>query len=428
MKPRVLGNVRIIDPSTGMDETGDIVIIDGKVAAIGASAAQLERSAQREVEDCSGLIAIPGLVDACVHIGEPGAEHRETIASASRAAAKGGVTSIIMMPDTSPVIDDVALVDFVQRLARDEAIVNVHPAAALTKGLKGEEMTEFGLLLEAGAVCLSNGRHTVANPAVMRRAMTYARDFGAVVSVATQDPHLGATGVMNEGLFASWLGLPGIPREAEIIPLERDLRLAALTRARYHAMAISVPESADVIRAAKTRGLAVTAGVSVNHLTLNETDIGEYRTFFRLSPPLRGEDDRRAMVTALADGAIDIIVSAHDPQDVDTKRLPFADAENGAIGLETLLSAALRLYHSGDVPLMRLIEALSTRPAEILGLKAGSLKVGARADIALIDPEHPWVLSKDDIVSRSKNSAFEDARFTGKVLQTLVAGVTVYRA
>lgn len=428
MKPRVLGNVRIIDPSTGMDETGDIVIIDGKVAAIGASAAQLERSAQREVEDCSGLIAIPGLVDACVHIGEPGAEHRETIASASRAAAKGGVTSIIMMPDTSPVIDDVALVDFVQRLARDEAIVNVHPAAALTKGLKGEEMTEFGLLLEAGAVCLSNGRHTVANPAVMRRAMTYARDFGAVVSVATQDPHLGATGVMNEGLFASWLGLPGIPREAEIIPLERDLRLAALTQARYHAMAISVPESADVIRAAKTRGLAVTAGVSVNHLTLNETDIGEYRTFFRLSPPLRGEDDRRAMVAALADGAIDIIVSAHDPQDVDTKRLPFADAENGAIGLETLLSAALRLYHSGDVPLMRLIEALSTRPAEILGLEAGSLKVGARADIALIDPEHPWVLSKDDIVSRSKNSAFEDARFTGKVLQTLVAGVTVYRA
>lgn len=428
MRPRVLGNVRIIDPSTGMDETGDIVIIDGKVAAIGASAAQLERSAQRQVEDCSGLIAIPGLVDACVHIGEPGAEHRETIASASRAAAKGGVTSIIMMPDTSPVIDDVALVDFVQRLARDEAVVNVHPAAALTKGLKGEEMTEFGLLLEAGAVCLSNGRHTVANPAVMRRAMTYARDFGAVVSVATQDPHLGAMGVMNEGLFASWLGLPGIPREAEIIPLERDLRLAALTRARYHAMAISVPESADVIRAAKARGLAVTAGVSVNHLTLNETDIGEYRTFFRLSPPLRGEDDRRAMVAALADGAIDIIVSAHDPQDVDTKRLPFADAENGAIGLETLLSAALRLYHSGDVQLMRLIEALSTRPAEILGLEAGSLKVGARADIALIDPEHPWVLSKDDIVSRSKNSAFEDARFTGKVLQTLVAGVTVYRA
>ncbi|WP_322988053.1 dihydroorotase [Hoeflea sp.] len=428
MKPRVLANVRIIDPSTQMDETGDIVIIDGRIAAIGAAATGFAVPAGAEIEDCSGLIAVPGLVDACVHIGEPGAEHRETIASASRAAACGGVTSIVMMPDTDPVIDDVALVDYVQRLARDEAVIRVYPAAALTKGLRGEEMTEFGLLLEAGAVMLSNGRHTVENPAVMRRAMTYARDFGAVVAVATQDRQLIATGVMNEGLFASWLGLPGIPREAEIIPLERDLRLAALTKARYHAMSISVPESADVIRTAKARGLPVTAGISINHLTLNETDIGEYRTFFRLSPPLRTEDDRRAMVAAIADETIDIIVSAHDPQDVDTKRLPFADAENGAIGLETLLAAALRLYHSGDVSLMRLIDALSTRPAQILGLDAGTLKVGARADIALIDPEYPWVLSKDEIVSRSKNSAFEDARFTGKVLQTLVAGATVHSA
>ncbi|WP_412048691.1 dihydroorotase [Hoeflea sp. Naph1] len=428
MKPRVLANVRIIDPSTQMDETGDIVIIDGRIAAIGAAATGFAVPAGAEIEDCSGLIAVPGLVDACVHIGEPGAEHRETIASASRAAACGGVTSIVMMPDTDPVIDDVALVDYVQRLARDEAVIRVYPVAALTKGLRGEEMTEFGLLLEAGAVMLSNGRHTVDNPAVMRRAMTYARDFGAVVAVATQDRQLIATGVMNEGLFASWLGLPGIPREAEIIPLERDLRLAALTKARYHAMSISVPESADVIRTAKARGLPVTAGISINHLTLNETDIGEYRTFFRLSPPLRTEDDRRAMVAAIADETIDIIVSAHDPQDVDTKRLPFADAENGAIGLETLLAAALRLYHSGDVSLMRLIDALSTRPAQILGLDAGTLKVGARADIALIDPEYPWVLSKDEIVSRSKNSAFEDARFTGKVLQTLVAGATVHSA
>lgn len=428
MKPRVLANVRIVDPSSGMDETGDIIIIDGKIAGCGAKAFETTVPIGAEIEDCTGLIAIPGLVDACVHIGEPGAEHRETIASASRAAAKGGVTSIVMMPDTNPVIDDVALVDFVQRMARDEAIVNVFPAAALTKGLEGEEMTEFGLLLEAGAVWLSNGRHSVDNSAVLRRAMTYARDFGTVIAMATQDRQLGATGVMNEGLFASWLGLPGVPREAEIISLERDLRLAALTGVRYHAMSISVPESADAIRSAKARGLKVTAGICINHLTLNETDIGEYRTFFRLSPPLRTEDDRRAMVSALADDAIDIIVSAHDPQDVDTKRLPFADAENGAIGLETLLAAALRLYHSGDVPLMRLIDAMSTRPAHILGLDAGTLALGARADVALIDPEYPWVLSKDDIVSKSKNSAFEDARFTGKVLQTLVAGVTVYRA
>ncbi|MBW3098918.1 dihydroorotase [Pseudohoeflea coraliihabitans] len=427
MTRRLLTNARIIDPSQGMDETGAVLIIDGQIAAIGANAAATAPEGI-DTEDLGGLIVVPGLVDTCVHIGEPGGEHRETIASASRAAARGGVTSLIMMPDTDPVIDDVSLVDFVQRAARDEAIVSVYPAAALTKGLRGEQMTEFGLLLDAGAVMLSNGRETVKDTLMMRRAMTYARDFGAVVACATQDSYLSSGGVMNEGLFASWLGLPGIPREAEIIALERDLRLAALTGARYHALKLSVPESAAAVRSSKAAGHAVTAGISINHLTLNETDIGEYRTFFRLSPPLRSEDDRRAMAAAVADGTIDVISSSHDPQDVDTKRLPFADAANGAIGLETLLAAALRLYHSGDVPLARLIEALSCRPAEIFGLPGGTLKVGAAADLAIIDPDYPWMLSKDDIVSRSKNSAFEDARFSGKVLQTLVAGASVYRA
>nr|AID69673.1 dihydroorotase (DHOase), subgroup IIa [uncultured organism] len=427
-RPQILSNARIIDPSQNMDETGSVIVIDGKIAAIGAKAAAMGTPSGMNVEDCTGMIVMPGLVDACVHIGEPGAEHRETIASASRAAARGGVTSIIMMPDTTPVIDNVALVDFIERAARDEAIVHVYPAAALTKGLNGTEMTEYGLLLGAGAVLLSNGRRTVADSSVLRRAMTYARDFNAVVACSTQDQYLASGGVMNEGLFASWLGLPGIPREAELIPLERDLRLAALTGARYHAMSLSVAESADVIKTAKARGTHVTAGVSINHLTLNETDIGEYRTFFRLSPPLRGEDDRRAMVAALVEGTIDIIVSQHDPQDVDTKRLPFADAADGAIGLETMLAAALRLHHSGEVPLMRLVDAMSTRPAKIFGLDAGSLRVGSRADLAVVDPEFPWVLSKDDIVSKSKNTAFEDARFTGKVLQTMVAGVTIHRA
>ena len=428
MKPRVLSNARIVDPSQDMDEVGSVIILDGKIAAVGAKAAEMGTPPGVKVEDCTGLLVVPGLVDACVHIGGPGAEHRETIASASRAAARGGVTSMIMMPDTDPVIDDVALVDFVQRAARDQALVNVYPAAALTKGLAGEQMTEIGLLTAAGAVMMTNGRKGVENTLVLRRAMTYARDFGAIVAVTTQDRYLSGGGVMNEGLYASWLGLSGIPREAEVIPLERDLRLAALTRARYHAMKVSVPESAEAIRAAKAKGLDVTAGISINHLTLNETDIGEYRTFFRLSPPLRSEDDRRAMAAALADGTIDIIVSSHDPQDVDTKRLPFADAADGAIGLETMLAAALRLHHSGDVPLSRLIDAMSCRPAKIFNLPGGTLKVGAQADIAVIDPDYPWVLSKDDIVSKSKNTPFEDARFTGKVLQTLVAGATVHRA
>ena len=422
MTSTVLKNARIVDPSEDRDETGDLLIENGRIADIGTTRIP---GGAREI-DCRGKLVIPGLVDARVFVGEPGAEHRETIASASQAAAAGGVTSLIMMPDTAPPIDDVALVEFVMRTAREQACVHVHPAAAITKGLKGAELTEFGLLRDAGAVMLTNGRASIANALVLRRAMTYARDFGLVVASETQDPHLAAQGVMNEGLFASWLGLEGIPREAEIIPLERDLRLAALTGARYHAAKISTSDSVEAIRTARKRGADVTCGISINHLSLNENDIGEYRTFFRLSPPLRSEDDRRAMVESLAAGDIDIIVSSHDPQDVDTKRLPFADAADGAVGLETMLAAALRLHHNGDVPLMRLIDAMSTRPARIFGLDAGSLKSGSRADLALVDPDEPWVVSKDELRSRSKNTPFEDARFQGRVLATMVDGAFVY--
>lgn len=420
----VLKNLRIIDPSRDLDETGTIIVENGVILAAGNSTEAAPKGA--EVKDCSGLVAVPGLVDARVFVGEPGGEYRETIESASRAAAAGGVTSIITMPDTDPVIDDIALVQFVQKTARDKALVNVYPAAALTKHLDGEEMTEFGLLREAGAVCFTNGRRPVHDTLVLRRAMTYAREFGAVISLETRDKYLGADGVMNEGLLASWLGLSGVPREAEIIPLERDLRIAGLTKGAYHAAKISLPESAEAIATARKRGANVTCSISINHLTLNENDIGEYRTFFKLSPPLRGEDDRVAMVQALADGTIDIIVSSHDPQDVDTKRLPFADAADGAIGLETMLAAALRLHHSGEVPLMRLIDAMSTRPAQIFGLDAGTLKPGAKADITLIDLDEPWLFSKDAIVSRSKNTPFENARFTGRAVQTYVAGKLVH--
>ncbi|MCV9997392.1 dihydroorotase [Pararhizobium sp. YC-54] len=422
----VLKNLRIIDPSRNLDEAGTIIVENGVIVASGKSADKKGIPEGAEIKDCNGLIAVPGLVDARVFVGEPGGEYRETIESASRAAAAGGVTSIITMPDTDPVIDDIALVQFVQKTARDKALVNVYPAAALTKHLDGEEMTEFGLLREAGAVCFTNGRRPVHDTLVLRRAMTYAREFGAVVSLETRDKYLGAGGVMNEGLLASWLGLSGVPREAEIIPLERDLRIAGLTKGAYHAAKISLPESAEAIATARKRGANVTCGISINHLTLNENDIGEYRTFFKLSPPLRGEDDRVAMVQALADGTIDIIVSSHDPQDVDTKRLPFADAADGAIGLETMLAAALRLYHSGTVPLMRLIDAMSTRPAQIFGLDAGTLKPGAKADITLIDLDEPWIFAKEAIVSRSKNTPFENARFTGRAVQTYVAGKLVH--
>ncbi|MBB4142447.1 dihydroorotase [Rhizobium rhizoryzae] len=427
MKPLVLKNARIIDPSRHLDEVGTIIIgDDGRILASGADALNQGHPDGAEIRDAQGLVAAPGLVDARVFVGEPGAEHRETIFSASRAASAGGVTSFIMMPDTDPVLDDIALIEFVLKTARDKALVNIHPAAALTRGLKGEEMTEIGLLKQAGAVSFTQGRHGLADTQVLRRAMTYAREFGAVISLEARDPYLAVNGVMNEGLFASWLGLAGAPREAELIPLERDLRIAALTKAAYHAAKISVPESVEAVRVARNRGANATCAVSINHLSLNENDIGEYRTFFKLSPPLRTEDDRQAMVDALANGTIDIIVSSHDPQDVDTKRLPFGDAADGAIGLETMLAAALRLHHSGQVSLMRLIDAMSTRPAQIFGLDAGTLKPGAKADIALIDIDEPWIVTKDTIQSRSKNTPFEDARISGRVVSTYVAGRLVH--
>lgn len=427
MKPIVLKNARIIDPSRKLDETGTIIVgADGKIIAAGVDAQNQGAPEGAEIRDCRGLTAIPGLVDARVFVGEPGAEHRETIASASRAAAAGGITSFIMMPETDPVIDDVALVEFVKKTARDTAVVNVYPAAALTKGMTTSEMTEMGLLQQSGAVAFTNGRQGLKDSQVLRRAMTYAREFGAVIALETRDPYLGANGVMNEGLLASWLGLSGIPKEAELIPLERDLRIAALTRGLYHAAQISVPESVEAIELARKRGAKVTCAISINHLSLNENDIGEYRSFFKLYPPLRSEDDRMAMVQALADGRIDIIVSSHDPQDVDTKRLPFAEAADGASGLETMLSAALRLHHAGHVPLMRLIEAMSTRPAEIFGLPGGTLKPGAAADIALVDLDEPWLVSRDSLLGRSKNTPFEDARFSGRAVATYVGGRLIH--
>jgi dihydroorotase len=426
MTTTVLQNARIVDPSRNVDEPGTLIVKNDKIAASGADARNQGVPEGATVIDCQGKAVLPGLVDARVFIGEPGAEHRETIASASHAAAAGGVTSMIMMPDTDPVIDNVALVEFVMRTARDTAVVNVYPTAAVTKGLHGEEMTEIGLLREAGAVAISEGRNSIANTQLMRRALTYARDFGVVLSHEAQDPYLGITGVMNEGLYASWLGLSGTPREAEVIPLERDMRLAALTQGAYHAAQISTAMSAEVISRAKQDALNVTAGVSINHLSLNENDIGEFRTFFRLQPPLRLEEDRLAMVEALRDGTIDIIVSAHDPQDVDTKRLPFADAAAGAIGLETLLGAALRLYHNGDVPLLRIVEAMSSAPARIFGLDAGSLRPGSKADMTIVDLDEPWVVKEEDLLSRSKNSCFEGARFQGRVVQTFVAGKSVF--
>ncbi len=424
--PLLITRAHLVDPSQNYDGPASILIEDGKISAVEKSASKMNVPADMKVIDASGLHVFPGLVDMRVHIGEPGSEYRETIASASAAAAAGGVTSFVMMPDTDPVIDEVSLVDYVRRAARDNADVRLYPSAAVTKGFAGNELTEFGLLKEAGAVMLSEAKHSIRNTLTLRRALTYARDFDMLISKETSDPYLSANGVMNEGLNATHLGLSGIPKEAEIIALERDLRIAALTRGKYHAAKISTADSAEAIARYKDKGAKVSAGISINNLSLNENDIGRYRTFFRLSPPLRSEEDREAMIAALNDGTIDIIVSSHDPQDVDTKRHPFAEAADGAIGLETLLAAALRLHHNDQVSLSRLVEALSTRPAELLGLNAGSLKPGYLADLCLVDINRPWVCSEETIRSLSKNTPFEGARFSGKVLQTLVGGRSIF--
>ena len=419
-------NARIIDPASGRDQTGGLLVKHGVIADVGD---HLRRNAPEntKVIDCKGHVLCPGLVDMQVFTGEPGLEHRETLKTASHAAAAGGVTTIVVMPDTEPVIDQVALVDFIQRRARDNAIVHVHVMAAMTRGLKGQEMTEIGLLQRAGAVAFTNGKSSIANTRVMRNVLLYAKDFGALIVHHTEDPYLTEGAVMNAGEVATRLGLPGVNKAAETIVLERDVRLVEMTGGRYHAAQLSCADSLAVIRSARARKLPVTCGVSINHLTLNENDIGPYRTFFRLKPPLRSEEDRVAMVRGLAGGEIDVVVSSHDPQDADTKRHPFAEAADGAIGLETLLAAALRLYHNSEIGLMPLLRAMTSNPAQLLGLSSGRIAKGAPADLILVDLGQPWVVDKAEIKARSKNSPFDESKMQGRVLLTMVAGKAVYQ-
>ncbi len=424
--PLLLANARLIDPATGKEEFGDLYAEGGLIRDFGASV-RGSRPDGAKVLDCRGEVVAPGLIDMRAFVGEPGAEHRETLHSASMAAAAGGVTTVICMPDTTPPVDDPAVVDYLIRRARDTAVVRMIPAAALTKGLHGQEMAEIGLLTEAGAVFLTDGAFSVTNAQVMRRALTYARDFGALIVHHCEDPDLVGDGVMNEGELSSRLGLHGIPREAETLMLERDLRLVRLTGGRYHAAMISCADSVSIIARAKADGLNVSCGVSINSLTLNENDIGPYRTFLKLSPPLRHEDDRVAVVEALSDGLIDVIVSDHNPQDVETKRQTFAELANGAIGLETMLAAGLRLVHGGEIGLGALLRAMSTRPAEIMGLPQGRLAKGAPADLIVFDPDEPFLLEPAELHSRSKNTPFDGARLQGRVHLTVVAGNIVYQ-
>ena len=419
---RAFTHARLIDPMQNIDATGTLLVVDGKVAGFG----KVDIPANMPTQDCSGLAILPGLIDMQVFTGEPGEEHRETLATASQAAAAGGVTGMVTMPNTNPVIDDAALVDFIARRARDTAIVHVHPMAALTRGCEGKLMSEFGLLREAGAVAFTDGDKAIMNALTMRRALSYAATFDALIVQHAMDADLQSAGVMHEGELATRLGLAGIPVAAETAMIDRDLRLVELTGGRYHIAQISAADSVETIRAAKKRGLNVSCGVSATHLMLNENDVENYRTFAKLNPPLRSESDRLALIAGVADGTIDVVVSGHNPQDAEAKRQPFAQAAYGTVGVETLLSGLLTLHHANEIDLLPLLACVTKHPANLLGLASGGLKVGMAADFTLVDIGAPWVVDADSLRSKSQNAAIDRRKVQGQVLATYVDGAAVF--
>ncbi len=421
-------NARLLDPASGLDAMGGLLTDGEMIVDVGAGLFAGGVPSGVEVVDCRGACLAPGLVDMRVQLREPGEEHKETLRSAGEAAVAGGVTSMVCLPNTKPVIDDVATVEFVARRARKIGLAKVFPYAAATKGLEGQELAEIGMLAEAGALGFTDGTKALRNAQVMRRALAYAATFGVMIVQHPEEPSLADGGAMNEGEMASRLGLAGISPAAEAIMLERDMRLVEITGGRYHAAHVSTAEGIAIIRRAKQRGLPVTCDTAPPYFALNELAVSEYRTFVKLSPPLRTETDRQAVVQAIADGTIDAIASDHAPQDQDSKRLPFAQAEFGGIGLETLLAVSLELFHNGHLTLSQVIERLSWAPARLLGLAAGRLKAEAPADLVIFDPERAWKVNSDKMRSKSKNSPFDGRPVQGRVLRTVVDGRTVFTA
>jgi dihydroorotase len=420
MTKTLFTNARLIDPVALTDAPGAILVEDGIITRV------FEEThpdiTGPEIVDCGGKCLAPGIVDIGVKVSEPGERHKESFRSAGRAAAAGGVTTIVTRPDTLPAIDMPETLEFVARRAALDAPVHVLPMAALTKGREGREMTEIGLLQDAGAVAFTDCDRVVTNTKAFSRALTYAKSLDALVIAHVQDPGLSDGAAVTSGKFASLRGLPGVSPMAERMALDRDISLIEVTGARYHADQITTARALPALERAKRNGLDVTAGIGIHHLTLNELDVADYRTFFKLKPPLRSEEDRMAVVQAVADGLIDIICSMHTPQDEESKRLPYEEAASGAVGLETLLPAALRLYHEGHIDMPRLFRALSLNPSHLLGLKTGRLQPDAPADLILFDPDAPFILNRDTLKSKSKNTPFDGARMQGKVLGTWVAG------
>jgi dihydroorotase len=425
-QPIAFINARLVDPASGYDGPGALMASGGRIVEVthGDGPAFLSPDVRRI--DCNGAMLAPGLIDLRVKTGEPGAEPKETLKSAARAAAAGGVTSIVVQPDTDPAIDDPSVVDFILRRARDIELVHVYPAGAATKGLAGKAMAEIGLMHEAGCVYVTDADRPIVDSKVMRRLLAYAKGQNLLVAHRPADPWLTDGAAATESEFAGRMGLPAAPAVAEKIMLERDAALVELTGARLLVDQVSAACALESLARAKARGLPILATCSINHLTFNELDIGDYRTFWKLEPPLRGEDDRQALVEALVSGLVDIVVSAHAPAPAEDKRLPFEEAAPGSIGLETLLPALLGLFHDGRAPLLRLIETVTLAPAKAIGLAAGRLAVGAPADLVLCDLAAPRLIDAEQLTSKSKNSAFDGRRLQGQVLMTLVDGRVVY--
>ncbi len=428
MNEKILINARIVDPSQKLDEIGSIIIDqNGKIKSIGKKVSKKD-SPKADVIDVKKNLVIPGIVDMKAFVGEPGFEYKENFRTLGQAALAGGVTSIVTMPNTKPIIDNVSMVDFIMRRGRDKSKINLYPCASLTRQMEGKLMTEFGLLSSKGIIGFSDVNKTVQNTETMARIMDYAADIGVLIMQHAEDYELSKNRCINEGEISNRLGLSGISSIAEKIIIERDLALLSEYPCRYHINQISSQNSLEVIKKNKSNGKKFSVGVSINNISLNENDIGDFKTFLKLSPPLRLENDRKALVQGIKKGLIDVIVSDHTPEDEESKRLPFAQAATGAIGVETLLPLALELYHNESLPLEKIIECLTINPSNILKIEKGTLKKGSDADICIVDLNKPWVVKAEYLKSKSKNTAIEDKRLQGKVIMTFLSGELVFKS
>ena len=428
MKKKYFINANIIDPHNSLNEIGGIIIGEnGKIEAVGKKVNTNNIPSREKVIDLNGKYIFPGIVDMRVFVGEPGYEYKENFRTLSEAALSGGVTSVVTMPNTNPVIDNVSIVDFLKRRGRDKSKINIYPTAALTVKAEGENMTEFGLLQSKGIIGFTDGVKTIQNPRIMNRIMNSASDLKSLIIQHAEDAELSKDGMINDGIIATKLGLQGIPISAELLIIERDLTLLEYNTCRYHIAQISSANSVDIIRERKNK-VDFSCGVSINNLSLNENDIGDFKTFLKLSPPLRTETDRNALVQGLNDETIDVIVSDHKPEDEENKRLTFAQAETGASGIETLLPLSLELYHNGSAELETIIKALTSKPAEILKINKGNLSIGNDADFCIVDINKPWVVRKEKLISKSKNTPIEDKKLQGKVISTFVNGEELFKS